>query len=80
MHINEKNLNRKSKISPRARRGIFIDYIDIKSQYFVYVLDKEKVKIFNICNVKFDEFIMDRSLLRNSDYGLYNLNLVRDLP
>jgi hypothetical protein len=45
----------------------------------MYVLDKEKVKNFNTYNVKFDEFTINRSLLRNSDHELYNLNLVKDL-
>jgi hypothetical protein len=54
-------------------------YTDTESQYLVYVLDKEKVKIFDVCNVKFDESIMGGSLLRNSDHKHYDPNSVGDL-
>jgi hypothetical protein len=54
-----------SKFGQRARRGIFMGYTPTTAQYRVYMVDKQRVRVYDARNVRFNETSPGGMLLRN---------------
>ena len=64
------------KLHSRAEKELFINYINIKFQYKVYIIFSKRVNIFDAKCVKFRERVLEKSIIESNSK---NSNSRRDL-
>ena len=70
---------RKSKLHPRKKYNIFIEYINIPNQYLIYLIKRRKVRIYNASVIIFNKSTI-KSITANlsSDLNPNNLTLIKE--
>ena len=68
---------RKLKLHPASELNIFVKYINIFKQYLVYLIKSNKIRIYDLNIVVFDESTIKLIVAGlSSDFNIYDLSLV----